>query len=173
MGQAQVQRFSFADPMGMHYEVSRYLASGFEVMDRTPASVTLIKRKQISVGWLITWLVVGIFTALIPFFIYLIVYATQSDQIIELHLVPERTGHRAQVPLSTPDSSEQVIQAVDTQHGVNGSDVRMSPDRSMWWDGQDWRDATAAAPPQAPRSDDGRNWWDGQQWRLVPAGPDA
>jgi len=44
----------------------------------------------------------------------------------------------------------------------------LSADRSAWWDGQAWRDATRQAPPGHPRSPDGRFWWDGYAWRAVP-----
>ena len=46
--------------------------------------------------------------------------------------------------------------------------VQMSTDGKYWWDGQNWRDAAAEAPPSAQRSNDGALWWDGQNWRPVP-----
>ena len=46
--------------------------------------------------------------------------------------------------------------------------VQMSGDGHYWWDGQNWRDAGAEAPPSAQRSADGALWWDGQTWRPVP-----
>jgi hypothetical protein len=49
--------------------------------------------------------------------------------------------------------------------------VHMSPDGSYWWDGQEWRDASRDAPPNALRSPDGYYWWDGRVWRPVPQPP--
>ena len=43
----------------------------------------------------------------------------------------------------------------------------LSADRSAWWDGQAWRDATQQPPPGHPRSPDGKFWWDGYAWRPV------
>jgi hypothetical protein len=44
----------------------------------------------------------------------------------------------------------------------------MSPDRSTWFDGSVWRDATISVPPGVSRSEDGLYWWDGAAWRAVP-----
>jgi hypothetical protein len=50
------------------------------------------------------------------------------------------------------------------------SAVQMSDDGYYWWDGQTWKDASLAAPPQAQRSPDGTQWFDGKTWRPVPQG---
>jgi hypothetical protein len=44
----------------------------------------------------------------------------------------------------------------------------LSPDRSEWFDGTAWRDASLSAPPGALRSPDGSHWWDGATWRAIP-----
>jgi len=45
----------------------------------------------------------------------------------------------------------------------------LSADRSEWFDGSGWRDASMSAPPGALRSPDGNHWWDGTTWRAIPA----
>jgi hypothetical protein len=44
----------------------------------------------------------------------------------------------------------------------------LSPDRSAWFDGTTWQDASLSPPPDALRSPDGSHWWDGETWRPVP-----
>jgi hypothetical protein len=44
----------------------------------------------------------------------------------------------------------------------------LSADRSEWFDGTGWRDASLGAPPGALRSPDGNHWWDGATWRPIP-----
>jgi len=44
----------------------------------------------------------------------------------------------------------------------------LSPDRTQWFDGAAWQDASLSAPPGALRSPDGNHWWDGTTWRQLP-----
>jgi hypothetical protein len=44
----------------------------------------------------------------------------------------------------------------------------LSADRSEWFDGTRWQDASLSAPPRALRSPDGNQWWDGTTWRAIP-----
>lgn len=46
--------------------------------------------------------------------------------------------------------------------------LRLSPDRSYWWDGQSWQDASRRMPAGAQLSPDGTQWWDGVSWRPRP-----
>ena len=85
----------------------------------------------------VLWAVIGFFLCLLPLLIYLIVYATQNDQMVVITV------------------------------GVSVPELTMSTDRSFWWDGTRWQDATATVPPIARRSDDGRYWWDGTEWRVI------
>jgi hypothetical protein len=52
--------------------------------------------------------------------------------------------------------------------GVVPGGLTMSPDGAYWWDGGQWRDATAEVPAVAERSPDGAYWWDGRRWRPAP-----
>lgn len=157
--------------------ITGYIAQGYNVANRTPTSVTLIKRKQFS----ILWAVIGFVLCLLPLLIYLIVYAAESDQMVVITLMGAQPAHPAiaaagTIPLNAP----------------------RSPDGQYWWDGQQWRPvgqgtgpmgqitgpmnqagvsmplqsraATPADPATAPRSPDGRYWWDGQAWRPVVQG---
>jgi hypothetical protein len=44
----------------------------------------------------------------------------------------------------------------------------LAPDRSAWFDGSTWRDASLSPPPGALVSPDGGHWWDGATWRALP-----
>jgi hypothetical protein len=126
--------------------VTNYVALGFAVSNRTPDSVVMYKRKEFNV----VWAIVGLVLCLLPLLIYLVVYAVERDQMVEIRLAGPDSGASAQV-------------------GTGTSDPRMSDDRHYWWDGSSWRSAEQEAPPNARRSDDGHYWWDGTEWRPVPA----
>jgi hypothetical protein len=53
--------------------------------------------------------------------------------------------------------------------GLSLAALNLSPDRRLWWDGQNWIDASFQSPPSAQRSPDGAYWWDGVVWRPVPS----
>lgn len=148
MGQPIVRQFTVEDEAQLQSAVMREITNGYAVADRTATSVTLIKKKQLSMFWMI----VGLFVFVLPLFIYLIVYSAQSDQIIELRVVPR----------AVPEP------AVETQRGPV---IQMSPEGTEWWDGDEWRDVRTATPPTAQRSDDGKWWWDGSAWHEVAPTP--
>ena len=63
--------------------VTGYLAQGFIVANRTPASVTLQKRKEFKM----MWAVIGFLLCVLPLLIYLIAYSMQDDvDIVEILL---------------------------------------------------------------------------------------
>jgi hypothetical protein len=126
--------------------VMNYVALGFVVSNRTPDSVVMYKRKEFNV----VWAIVGLVLCLLPLLVYLVVYAVERDQMVEIRLAGAESGVAAQV-------------------GSGTSDPRMSDDRHYWWDGSSWRSAEQEAPTGARRSDDGHYWWDGTEWRAVPA----
>ena len=117
------------------------VVQGYSVASRDAFSVTMVKRKQFNV----IWAVIGFFFCLLPLLIYLIVYATQQDEVVFIRVA-------APAP------------------ALDGSASPLSPDRKFWWDGAAWHDADVEAPPGARRSDDGAYWWDGVEWRTIRAG---
>lgn len=62
--------------------VSGYIAQGFSLANRTPTTVTLIKRKHFSVFWG----VIGFLFCVLPLLIYLIVYSFENDQMVIITL---------------------------------------------------------------------------------------
>jgi hypothetical protein len=119
--------------------VTSYIAQGFTVANRTSESVTMLKKKEFS----ILWAVIGFVVCLIPLLIYLIVYATQQDQMVQIRLDP--------------------MAAL----GTGAASIQMSPDGCWWWDGGGWQDAITSSPPTAQYSADRCYWWDGNSWRPV------
>jgi hypothetical protein len=128
--------------------VASYIAQGFVVSNRTPESVLMFKKKEFSV----LWAVVGLVLCALPLLVYLIVYATQSDRMVEIRI-----------------GSAEALQLGSAAHA---GDPQMSDDRHYWWDGAEWRRADQEVPPGARRSDDGHYWWDGLEWRPT-SGTDA
>ncbi|HXA28328.1 MAG TPA: hypothetical protein VN193_06230 [Candidatus Angelobacter sp.] len=135
---ALVNQVSVFNEAQMESTVNSYIAQGYAVANRTLQSVTMIKRKEFNV----VWAIVGFFLCLLPLLIYSIVYATQSDMMVEI----------------------RVVNALPQLAGI-----QMSPDARWWWDGSRWQDAETAVPPGSPRSPDGHYWWDGARWRPLPS----
>jgi hypothetical protein len=115
--------------------VSSYIAQGFVVSNRTDDSVTMFKKKEFNV----LWAIIGFVLCILPLLVYLIVYATQSDQMVII-----------QVQSAEPKWSD------DRQYWWTGSDWRsvddelppgtkISDDRRHWWDGVNWRPVPGAA----------------------------
>lgn len=123
----------------MQVEINRLITMGYVVANQGPQSVTMIKRKEFS----IPILVIGLVLCVIPLLVYLIVYACQSDEVVEIRLV-------------------------DPAQLQNPSGVQLTPDGMQWWDGTQWQSTATSYPPQAVRSQDGNAWWDGRSWRPIP-----
>jgi hypothetical protein len=81
---ASVQNISVQSTEHLDQTIGSFIAQGFVVMSRTAAGATLFKKKEFSV----LWLVVGLILCVFPLLIYLIIYATQSDQMVEIRVVP-------------------------------------------------------------------------------------
>lgn len=94
----------------MQVEINRLIMMGYVVANQGPQSVTMIKRKEFS----IPMLVIGLVLCLLPLLVYLIVYACQSDEVVEIRLV-------------------------DPAQIQNTRGAQMSPDGQYWWDGQAWQ----------------------------------
>lgn len=71
------------DVKTMESTITNYVAKGFVVSNRTPNSTIMFKKKEFS----ILWAVIGFFLCLLPLLIYIIYYAFQSDQMVEIRVV--------------------------------------------------------------------------------------
>ncbi len=111
----------------MESMIQGYIAQGFSIANRTPTSVTLVKRKEFSV----LWAVIGFIICLLPLLIYLIVYAAQSDQMVTITLAGAHpSGYAASYgtpALATPAAA------------ASNPGYQLSPDGQYFWDGQQWR----------------------------------
>lgn len=116
--------------------ITSYIAQGFTVQNRGEDFAVLFKKKEFSV----LWAVVGLALCLLPLLVYLIVYATQKDQLVEIR-----------VSTAQPQ-------------------IHWSEDREQWWDGEAWHRVSQQLPPDAQVSPDGAHFWDGASWRAMPAG---
>ena len=81
---ASVSRMTVDSVNAMEQAITSYITQGFTVVNKTSTSVTLIKRKQFSA----LWAVIGFIVCVVPLLIYLIVYAAQSDQVVEIVVAP-------------------------------------------------------------------------------------
>jgi hypothetical protein len=119
--------------------VANYAGQGFLVAHKSERVATLRKPKEFNTP---LGLVAGVLTCGVGLIVYLVIYALQDDQVVEIRVQEPGQG---QLP-------------------------PLSDDRRWWWDApsQQWRDTEEAAPPAAPRSPDGAWWWDGAAWRPVP-----
>jgi hypothetical protein len=115
--------------------ITSYIAQGFTVQNRGEDFAVMFKKKEFSV----LWAVVGLLLCLLPLLVYLIVYATQKDQLVEIR-----------VAASQPQ-------------------IHWSGDREQWWDGDSWHHISQQLPPGTQASPDGAHFWDGASWRAMPA----
>jgi hypothetical protein len=115
--------------------VANYSSQGYYLVTRTDTSATMRKPKEFNV--LIA--ILGFLFCVVGLVIYAIVYAMQSDQVVEIRVVERQTPRHT-----------------------------LSDDRRWWWDGHQWQDTHLRVPPGAERSPDATHWWDGTAWRPVP-----
>lgn len=146
------------EPEQMQMEITRLVSAGYTVANQSNRSVTLVKRKQFSVPILI----IGFLLCVIPLLVYLIVYAFQSDQIVEIRLLdkPEAKPYRASDHIAVDGDGDRAPE--------NAPVIQLSPDGNQWWDGAQWQETATSYPPQALLKPDGSEWWDGQSWRPAP-----
>ena len=120
-------------PQDLETMTMSYIAQGYNVANKTPMQVTLIKRKQFSYFWA----VIGFIFCLLPLVIYLIVYALESDQMAVITVAgvqqPSTTG---QLNPSQPLTSSGVLTGGPSTDYLNAP---RSPDGLYWWDGQAWQ----------------------------------
>jgi hypothetical protein len=118
---AATRQVSVGSQEQLDQAISGYIAQGFVVMNRTATGATMFKKKEFS----ILWLVIGLLLCVVPLLVYLIVYATQQDQMVEIRVLagPVIDAGRA-VPLG----------------------ATVSDDGRHWWDGTRWLPVPPAGP---------------------------
>jgi type IV secretory pathway component VirB8 len=84
---ANITRVSVDSVTAMEQSITSYITQGFSVVNKTSDRVTLVKRKEFSV----MWAVIGFLLCILPLLVYLVVYAVQSDQVVEI--VVTSTSH--------------------------------------------------------------------------------
>jgi len=134
-----VKTVAVGDPRELEMTIANYSAAGFLLVTKTETSALLRKPKQFNV----LLAVLGALLCLVGLIVYVIVYAMQEDEVVEVRLV-------------------------DRQAALEGAPFTLSPDGRWWWDGQQWQDTRRSLPPSIERSPDGTQWWDGVAWRPVP-----
>lgn len=75
------------DQMQLESTINAYIAQGYTVQNRAAGMAVLFKKKEFSVFWAI----VGLILCVLPLLIYLIVYALQSDQYLEIRVTSDRS----------------------------------------------------------------------------------
>jgi len=88
---ANIQQWTAPDVTQFEAAVSNYVAHGYLVANRTACSVTLVKPKQFSIAML----VIGLILCVVPLFLYLLLYAFEQDQVIEVRLPSPPIGQRS------------------------------------------------------------------------------
>lgn len=134
-----VRTVSVGDPRAFEMAIADYSARGFLLVSKTETSALLRKPKQFNV----LLAILGAVLCLVGLIVYVIFYATQQDEVVEVRLV-------------------------DRQAALEGAPFTLSPDGNWWWDGQRWQDTRQSLPAGIQRSPDGTQWWDGVAWRPVP-----
>ena len=81
---ATTQRIQVPNLAAMEQTITSYIAQGFVVSNRTTNSAVLFKKKEFSM----VWAIVGLLLCVLPLLIYLIVYSTRNDEMVEVILVP-------------------------------------------------------------------------------------
>ncbi len=132
-------------PIELESMSTGYIAQGYIIASRTPTSITLIKRKEFSV----LWLVIGFILCVLPLLIYLIVYAADSDKMIVINLGPPGQGQ----PASGAYGMMGATGYSQPQLAGPPAGAPRSPDGNYWWDGQTWQPVQSSpygTPPSSP-----------------------
>jgi len=79
---AKVQVVEVSSSSELDTAISSYVVQGYVLANKTPASATMIKKKEFNV----LWAVIGFIVCLLPLLIYLIVYAADSDKVVEIRV---------------------------------------------------------------------------------------
>jgi hypothetical protein len=83
---AQVSALTVSSDAEIDQVVSQYVIQGFMIVNRTAGHATLLKKKELNGTTLVLCLVLGLVVCEIPLIIYLIVYLTQSDRMVQINV---------------------------------------------------------------------------------------
>jgi len=133
------------DATAMRAAIDSYIVLGFQVATQDATSATMRKPKQFNA----LWAVIGFVLCLLPLLIYLIVYASEKDQVVRVVIVG-----RSAFQLSADGAWWW---AADRQTWVAFANAlppgaQISPDRRHWWDGSAWNPMPSSDPPSAAQS---------------------
>lgn len=79
---AKVQVVEVGTAQEMETAISSYVVQGYALANKTPSSATMMKRKEFSA----LWAVIGFLVCILPLLVYLIMYATETDKVVEIRL---------------------------------------------------------------------------------------
>lgn len=83
---AHVQVLEVNSPAEVDAAISSWIVQGYVLANRTPTSATMMKKKEFSA----LWAVIGLVVCVIPLLIYLIIYASESDKVVEIRVSASR-----------------------------------------------------------------------------------
>ncbi len=111
-----VRTVAVGDPRAFEMVIADYSARGFLLVSKTETSALLRKPKQFNV----LLAVLGAVLCLVGLLVYVIFYATQQDEVVEVRLVDRQAALEGAPFTLSPDGD-------------------WSPDGTQWWDGVAWR----------------------------------
>ena len=79
---AQVQVVEVDSAAELDGAITSWVVHGYTMANRTPVSATMVKRKEFSV----LWAVIGFLICIIPLLVYIIIYAAESDKVVEIRV---------------------------------------------------------------------------------------
>jgi hypothetical protein len=81
---AQMQRMKVDSVAAMEQAITSYITQGYVVVNKTATTATLMKKKEFSA----LWAVIGFLICVLPLLIYIIIYAMESDKVVEIVVEP-------------------------------------------------------------------------------------
>lgn len=85
---AQVQVVEVETAPEMETAISSFVVQGYVLANKTANAATMVKKKEFSV----LWAVIGLLICIIPLLVYVIIYAAESDKVIEIRMVGRSAG---------------------------------------------------------------------------------
>jgi hypothetical protein len=79
---AQVQVVEVDSAAELDSAITSWVVQGYVLANRTPVSATMVKKKEFN----LLWAVIGFLICILPLLIYLIVYAGETDKVVEIRV---------------------------------------------------------------------------------------